>query len=255
VPSNSLEAKIQQAGGALRLLRGNRAGAYPFPIPPEHTNWRDEQESWHNTAVLFDQSFHMTDITFKGPDALRLMSDLGVNSFRTFGRNKAKQFIACDEHGRLIGEAVLFGLQEDELSLVGTPTVPHWVAFHAYEAGRTVSYIQSLSTPAARFPISPEGGYAPLWSRDGEKLSYVHGDRNSVMAVDVRLRPAVAFGDPVVLVPETAQGLAIAQRGYDITPNGRQLVVGISQPKEPRAREIHVIMNWTEELKRLAPRR
>ena len=130
----------------------------------------------------------------------------------------------------------------------------HWVAFHAYEAGRAVPYIQSLSTPAARFPISTEGGYAPLWSRDGEKLFYVHGDRNSVMAVDVRLRPAVAFGDPVVLVPETAQGLAIEQRGYDITPNGRQLVVGIRQPKEPRAREIHVILNWTEELKRLAHR-
>jgi hypothetical protein len=75
------------------------------------------------------------------------------------------------------------------------------------------------------------------------------------MAVDVQTTPTVAFGDPVVLVPAIAHGLALAHRGYDITPNGRQLLVGVWQPTNPRAREIHVVLNWTEELKRLAPKR
>ena len=129
-----------------------------------------------------------------------------------------------------------------------------WLAFHTYEEGRTFPYVQSLANPAARFRVSAAGGYAPLWSSDGRKLFYVYGDRNSMMAVDVRTRPTVAFGDPMVVVPETAQGLALSQRGYDITPNGRQLLVGIRQPRDPRAREIRVILSWTEELKRLAPR-
>jgi glycine cleavage system aminomethyltransferase T len=65
-------------------------------MKPEFSNWRDEQRAWATTAVLFDQSFHMTDVYFRGPDALRLLSDLGVNSFRNFGKNKAKQFVACN---------------------------------------------------------------------------------------------------------------------------------------------------------------
>lgn len=60
--SESLEFKIQRAGNPARMLRNAPTGAFPFPIPSEYSNWRDEQESWNTTAVLFDQSFHMTDI-------------------------------------------------------------------------------------------------------------------------------------------------------------------------------------------------
>ena len=90
----SLEDKIQRSGNVADMLRNSPAGAYAYPMKPEYSNWRDEQRAWATTAVLFDQSFHMTDVYFRGPDALRLLSDLGVNSFRNFGKNKAKQFVA-----------------------------------------------------------------------------------------------------------------------------------------------------------------
>src|SRR5215469_9962074 len=64
----SLEERMQAVGGPLGLLRYPRSGVFPFPIRPEFTNWRDEQESWYRTAVLFDQSEHMTDLTVEGPD-------------------------------------------------------------------------------------------------------------------------------------------------------------------------------------------
>ena len=50
----------------------------------EFTNWRDEQRSWRETCALFDQSHHMTDLYVEGPDALKVFSDLGVNSFQEF---------------------------------------------------------------------------------------------------------------------------------------------------------------------------
>jgi glycine cleavage system aminomethyltransferase T len=59
------------------------------------------------------------------------MSDLSVNGFRNFGRNKAKQFIACNPDGYFIGDAILFGFENDEFSLVGRPVAPNWAAFHA----------------------------------------------------------------------------------------------------------------------------
>jgi syringate O-demethylase/vanillate/3-O-methylgallate O-demethylase len=128
----SLEDRIRQHDGSVAdMLRNAQTGAYDYPMRSEWTNWRDEQRAWKETAVLFDQSFHMTDVYFSGPDALRLLSDLGLNSFRNFGRGKAKQFVACNADGFVIGDAILFAFKDDEFSLVGRPVTPNWVAFHA----------------------------------------------------------------------------------------------------------------------------
>jgi vanillate/3-O-methylgallate O-demethylase len=127
----NLEEKIQKYGNAADMLRQAPQGPYIYPMRAEYTNWRDEQRAWHDTAVLFDQSHHMTDVYFKGPDALRLMSDLGVNGFKNFGKNKAKQFIACNHDGYFVGDAILFAFEDDEFSLVGRPVAPNWAAFHA----------------------------------------------------------------------------------------------------------------------------
>ncbi|GAA1545958.1 aminomethyltransferase family protein [Nocardioides humi] len=127
----NLEDKIKQAGNVARMLRNAPQGPYVFPMQSEYTNWRDEQRAWSETAVMFDQSLHMTDIHFKGPDVLRLMSDIGVNGFKNFGRNKAKQLIACNYDGYFLGDAILFAFEEDHYSLVGRPVAPNWAAFQA----------------------------------------------------------------------------------------------------------------------------
>jgi vanillate/3-O-methylgallate O-demethylase len=142
----SLEQKIQRAGSQARMLRTSPVGHYPFPMTSEYTNWRDEQEAWMSTAILFDQSFHMTDVYFKGPGVKRLLSDVGVNSFATFGRNKAKQFVACNRYGHVIGDAILFGLAEDEVSLVGTPGAPDWLAFQVEAGGYEVEVTRDERT-------------------------------------------------------------------------------------------------------------
>ena len=50
-----------------------------------------------------------------------------------------------------------------------------------------------------------------------------------------------------------AHGLALSDRWYDITPDGRQLLVLVPERMDPRSREIAVVLNWHEELKRLVP--
>jgi vanillate/3-O-methylgallate O-demethylase len=127
----SLEQKIQRIGDPVRMLRNSPQGAYEFPIPAEYSNWRDEQAAWATTAVLFDQSFHMTDVYFTGPDVKQFFASIGVNSFATFGRDKAKQFVAVNPDGYVIGDGILFGLADDQYSLVGRPAVPNYAAFMA----------------------------------------------------------------------------------------------------------------------------
>jgi glycine cleavage system aminomethyltransferase T len=136
----SLEDVLQSADSPVQLLRNSQIGPYAFPVvPSEFTNWRDEQRSWRDTCALFDQSHHMTDLYVQGPDALRLLSDLGVNSFRTFKVNQAKQFIACNHDGFVIGDVILFYLDRERLSLVGRPSAINWVQYHAETGGYRVS--------------------------------------------------------------------------------------------------------------------
>ena len=126
----SLEAAIKRAGSPVELLRQSTARPHAFPVAPEFTNWRTEQNAWRTTCVLFDQSHHMTDLFLRGPDALRLLSSLGVNSFANFGPGKAKQYVAVNADGHLIGDAILFHLEEDLFDVVGHPTVANWLQYN-----------------------------------------------------------------------------------------------------------------------------
>src|SRR5437870_3729448 len=125
---HSLEDVLQAAGSAVELVRNSQIGAYVYPnVPPEFTNWRDEQRAWRETAVLFDQTHHMTDMYVQGPDVIRLLSALAVNSFESFAPGKAKQYVACNEDGYVIGDAILFYLDEDTVNIVGRPSAHNWV--------------------------------------------------------------------------------------------------------------------------------
>ena len=128
----SLEDAIQGAGSPVELARNSQIGPYVYPkVPAEFTNWRDEQVGWRETSALFDQSHHMTDLTLEGTDVVRLLSDLGVNTFSNFAVGKAKQFVACNHDGYVIGDAILFFLDENRVRLVGRPSAHNWVQFHA----------------------------------------------------------------------------------------------------------------------------
>jgi glycine cleavage system aminomethyltransferase T len=132
----SLEDLLQGYGNPVKMLRNSQLGPYVYPVvPPEYTNWRDEQCAWQQTCVLFNQSFHMTDMYIQGPDAFRLLSDFGINSFKNFDVDKAKQYVACNYDGHVIGDAILFHLDKDLFNLVGRPSVHNWLQYHC-ETGR-----------------------------------------------------------------------------------------------------------------------
>jgi len=127
----NLEEALQTVGSPVDLLRNSQIGPYAFPVVrSEFTNWRDEQRAWRETCALFDQSHHMTDLYIEGPDALQLLSDLAVNSFKNFKVNQAKQFVACNQNGYVIGDAILFYLDENKFNLVGRPPASNWVQYN-----------------------------------------------------------------------------------------------------------------------------
>jgi vanillate/3-O-methylgallate O-demethylase len=135
----SLEDVLREAGNPAAHARNSQIGPYVYPkVPAEFSNWRDEQVAWRETSALFDQSHHMTDLYVQGPDTIRLLTALGVNSFAGFAVNKAKQFVACNEDGYVIGDAILFHLAEGSVQIVGRPSVHNWVQYHAETGGYDV---------------------------------------------------------------------------------------------------------------------
>lgn len=136
--TQSLEAKLRQFDNPVEMLRNASGGPYQFPIKSEFSNWRDEQEAFRKTAVLFDQSFHMTDHYIEGPDVKRLLTDLGANSFANFGKDKAKQIVVCNEDGYMIGNSILFGMEEERVNIVNRPNAGNWVQYHAETGGYDV---------------------------------------------------------------------------------------------------------------------
>jgi glycine cleavage system aminomethyltransferase T len=132
----NLEELLQGAGNPVKLLRNSQIGPYAFPVVrSEFSNWRDEQRAWKETCALFDQSHHMTDLYVEGPDALKLFADLGINTVKNFKVNIAKQFVACNYDGYVIGDAILFHLEENKFNLVGRPPAHNWVQYNLETGG------------------------------------------------------------------------------------------------------------------------
>ena len=143
----SLEDLLAAAESPVELLRNSQTGPNVYPgVPPEFTNWRDEQRAWQETCVLFDQSFHMNDLTVEGPDALKLLSHLAVNSFDGYVGDRAKHFVPCSPDGYVIGDVILFALGDDRFNLVGRAPALNWIMYHAETGGYDVAIDLDLRT-------------------------------------------------------------------------------------------------------------
>ena len=119
------------------------------PVPAEYSNWRDEQRAWREAAVLFDQTHHMPELFLKGKDALRLLSDFGINSFANFEPGRAKQYVVCNHNGQVIGESVLHYLRDGSFELISGMHLHNWLQYNAEVGGYDVSIMREG-------PTSPE---------------------------------------------------------------------------------------------------
>lgn len=130
--SENLQQKLDAQGDVVDFLRNQQVGPNVYPgVPAEYSNWRNEQRGWAKSAVLFNQSYHMVELYVRGPEAMALLEYTAINSFKNFAVNKAKQYVPVTPDGYVIGDVILFYLDEEEFSLVGRAPAIEWVEFHA----------------------------------------------------------------------------------------------------------------------------
>ena len=126
-----------------------------------------------------------------------------------------------------------------------------WLAYASNQSGRAEVYVQAYPGPGGVHQISTEEAWAPAWSPNGRELFY--RTRTMMMAVDVRTEPTFVAGKPRVLFDNRPYVFRNPGRNYDVAPDGQRFLM-VQRGKQPRVEITHavVVMNWFEELKRLA---
>jgi len=137
-----------------------------------------------------------------------------------------------------------------------------WVAY-TLRIGTPVAtanvYVEPFPATGAKYQISNDNGHHPIWMPDGGALSYRVGGNEQVV-VSVSSAPSFTFGNPVRVMTEGLPSqTSFGPRTYDITPDGQRFIVVVPasgpQSGAPATPEIHVVLNWFEELKRRVPSR
>src|ERR1700734_2106533 len=192
-PKN-LQELLDSAGNTVELLRNSQLGAYIYPVvPSEFTNFRREVIAWRETAVLYDQSHHMHNIFISGPDALKLITDTGINSTAKFAVDSAKQFVPVSPEGGVIGDGILFREAEEEFTFVGRAPVANWLLFQG-STGYNVDlqldprspsrpYGKAVSRKLWRFQIQGPNAWAVIEKLNGEPMEQVRFFRMGWMNV------------------------------------------------------------------------
>lgn len=140
-----------------------------------------------------------------------------------------------------------------------------WVAYASRDQGLLGLYVEPFPASGAKYQLpTPTGSPAltlPVWSPDGTALFFTPNPGRMAVAA-VTTQPTFAFGNPAE-VPRpfrgTVDGGATALRSFDIMPDGR--FIGLYAPGQSAGApgtvstqpDIHIVLNWTEELKRLVP--
>ena len=130
-----------------------------------------------------------------------------------------------------------------------------WIAYASNESGRNEIYVQAYPGPGAKIQVSTEGGTDAVWKRNGGELYYRDGDK--MMWVEVNTSGSFRASKPKLLwTGRYAHGMGsvcgppgTTSSNYDVAPDGQRFLMVKHDEVAPA--QINVVVNWTEELKRM----
>jgi serine/threonine-protein kinase len=133
-----------------------------------------------------------------------------------------------------------------------------WIAYTVASAGAIsggMVFAQPFPPTGATYPVSKAVGIHPVWSPDGKELIYSPAPGAQV-SVSVATVPTFALGNPVRMPQPFVERGPGTERPVDFMADGKHFLgvvpIGSNAPTDPSAaQEIQVVLNWSEELKRL----
>jgi len=122
-----------------------------------------------------------------------------------------------------------------------------WIAYASSERGRMEVYVRPLSGAPGLWQISPDGGVEPVWARSGKELFFRTGEK--MFVVDVNTEPVFSAGKPRLLFEGKFALGTVEDSAYDVSADGQRFLM--LKPAPPHPEPLNVLLNWSEELKRL----
>jgi len=120
----------------------------------------------------------------------------------------------------------------------------HFVAYASNESGRFEVYVQTFPRSNAKWPISTQGGYEPVWRPDMSELYYLSEDRK-LMAVPIAARGGFQPGLPKPLFQtHVPAGVNPYRSNYAVVRDGSRFIVN-TQAGDAVPSPITVVLNWT----------
>ncbi|HZI30180.1 MAG TPA: hypothetical protein VFD64_18585, partial [Gemmatimonadaceae bacterium] len=186
------------------------------------------------------------------PDGSWLLARVGDETTESSGRR--------DIVGRRRGtDTVLVPLVADHFNEAAIALSPDgkWLAYESTEAGSPEVFVRPFpDTESGKWQVSTNGGFAPLWSREGRELFFVNS-RREMIAVTVAPGPSLQLGERKILftLPNDVYGGGPENyTPYDVARDGRFLMMRLRQGDSLSVRVL-VVENFTEELKARARQR
>ena len=123
-----------------------------------------------------------------------------------------------------------------------------WLGYTSDESGRREIYVQPFPGPGGKWQISTDGGQEPVWNPKGGELFYRSGKK--IMAVDIDTQSGFSAGKPRMLFEGPYLPTPASFPYYDVGPDGeRFLMLKPVESQTAAPTQIHVVLNWFEELK------
>jgi len=159
----------------------------------------------------------------------------------------SKRHLICDGRGVPLAVRLTGANRNDsqEVSHMDDPTTGGGSASPC-----TRTYLRPFPEPDQRWQVSTQGGTQPVWNPNGREISYRSGDK--MMVVSVSTGPEPTLSDPKLLSSSSRTRSAPASRSRipDISADGQRFVM---VKQDSNASRLNVVLNWSEELKRLVP--
>jgi len=128
-----------------------------------------------------------------------------------------------------------------------------WIAYVSNETGQNEIYIQRFPQLGEKKLVSTGGGLDPMWSPDGTRLYYLRNPPTGMMVVPIDTRSPVTVGTPHVVFERQYYRTLPGTRTHSIAADGSRLLMIKTNDTTTRADQLHVVLNWYDELRRLLP--
>ena len=119
-----------------------------------------------------------------------------------------------------------------------------WVAFTMDKTGGAYEVFVVPIEGGAAQQVSSNSGVEPVWTADGKELIYREGKK--LVGREVKNSPSLTFGEPYVIYE--GDFLAIPGHSYDISPDGKRVLVVKEVYKQGESLELKIITNWSAKL-------